>query len=108
MEKLKGKSIKMENLAEYQEGAVVSCEIIKREVGTVTMFAFDAGQGLSEHNAPFDALVQIIDGKAEINISNKLNMVKKGEFIIIPANDPHTLFANEPFKMILTMIRSEK
>jgi len=108
MDELKGKPIEIGSLAEYQEGSVVSREIIKKEVGTVTIFAFDTGQGLSEHSAPFDALVQIIDGIAEITISGEKNIVKKGEFIIMPANDPHALFANEPFKMVLTMIRSEK
>jgi len=108
MNDLKGKPIEIGSLAEYQEGSVVSREIIKKEVGTVTIFAFDTGQGLSEHSAPFDALVQIIDGVAEITISGEKNIVKKGEFIIMPANDPHALFANEPFKMVLTMIRSKK
>jgi len=108
MSDLKGKPIEIGSLAEYQEGSVVSREIIKKKVGTVTIFAFDTGQGLSEHSAPFDALVQIIDGIAEITISGEKNIVKKGEFIIMPANDPHALFANEPFKMVLTMIRSEK
>ena len=108
MNDLKGKAIEIGSLAEYQEGSVVSREIIKKQVGTVTIFAFDKGQGLSEHSAPFDALVQIIDGVAEISISGEKNTVKKGEFIIMPANDPHALFANEPFKMVLTMIRSEK
>ena len=108
MNDLKGKAIEIGSLAEYQDGSVVSREIIKKQVGTVTIFAFDKGQGLSEHSAPFDALVQIIDGVAEISISGEKNTVKKGEFIIMPANDPHALFANEPFKMVLTMIRSEK
>jgi quercetin dioxygenase-like cupin family protein len=108
MNDLKGKPIEISSLADYQSGSVVSTEIIKKEVGTVTIFAFDKGQGLSEHSAPFDALVQIIDGAGEITISGKKNIVKKGEFIIMPANDPHALFANEPFKMVLTMIRSEK
>lgn len=108
MNNLMGKAIEIGNLAEYQKGSVVSREIIKKEVGTVTIFAFDTGQGLSEHSAPFDAMVQIVDGVAEITISAKKNIVKNGELIIMPANEPHALFANEPFKMILTMIRSEK
>ncbi|MCL2687127.1 MAG: cupin domain-containing protein [Methanobrevibacter sp.] len=103
-----GKPININSLAEYQEGSVVSTEIIKKEVGTVTIFAFDKGQGLSEHSAPFDALVQIVDGVGEITIDGNKNIVKKGEFIIMPANIPHALFANEPFKMMLIMIRSEK
>ncbi|MGL4670417.1 MAG: cupin domain-containing protein [Methanobacteriaceae archaeon] len=103
---IKGKAINIADLADYQEESVVSREIIRKEVGTVTIFAFDAGQGLSEHSAPFDALVQIIDGEAEITISGVKNTVKKGELIIMPANDPHALNAVKPFKMILTMIRS--
>lgn len=103
---IKGKAINIADLADYQEESVVSREIIRKEVGTVTIFAFDAGQGLSEHSAPFDALVQVIDGEAEITISGVKNTVKKGELIIMPANDPHALDAVKPFKMILTMIRS--
>jgi len=108
MDNLKGKAIEIDSLAEYQEESVVSREIIKKEVGTVTIFAFDKGQGLSEHSAPFDAMVQIVDGEAEITISGNVNIVKKGELIIMPANEPHALAAIKPFKMILTMIRSEK
>ncbi|BBL62144.1 cupin [Methanobrevibacter arboriphilus] len=108
MEDIKSKPIKIDSLAEYQDESVVSREIIKKEVGTVTIFAFDKGQGLSEHSAPFDAMVQIVDGVAEITISGNKNIVKKGELIIMPANEPHALFANEPFKMVLTMIKSEK
>ena len=107
MDNLKGKAINISGLAEYQEGSVVSREIIRKEVGTVTIFAFDKGQGLSEHSAPFDAMVQIVDGEAEITISGNLNIVKEGELIIMPANEPHALAAVKPFKMILTMIRSE-
>ncbi|MBF4468710.1 MAG: cupin domain-containing protein [Methanobrevibacter arboriphilus] len=108
MEDIKSKPIKIDSLAEYQDESVVSRELIKKEVGTVTIFAFDKGQGLSEHSAPFDAMVQIVDGVAEITISGNKNIVKKGELIIMPANEPHALFANEPFKMVLTMIKSEK
>ena len=98
----------MESLIEYQEGSVVSMEVIKKELGTVTVFAFDKGQGLSEHSAPFDAMVQIIDGEAEITISGVKNTVKAGEIIIMPANEPHALQAvNGPYKMILTMIKSD-
>ncbi len=96
---------KLSELIRYKKGSVVSQEIINKPTGTVTLFAFDKGQGLSEHKAPFDALVYIIDGKAEITISGKLNKAKEGEFIIIPANQPHSLKAIERFKMILTMIR---
>ena len=97
-----------EKLVEYQEGSVVSKEIIKKETGTVTVFAFDKNEGLSEHTAPFDAMVQVIDGEAEITISGNKNIVKKGEMIIMPANEPHALQAvNMPYKMILTMIKSD-
>lgn len=105
-DELKGKSFEIENLIDYQEKAVVSREIIRKETGTVTIFAFDKGEGLSEHTAPFDAMVQIVDGTAEIIISGNKNIVKSGEMIIMPANDPHALNAIEKFKMILTMIRS--
>jgi len=100
---LKGK---LTDLLDYQKNAVVSREIIRKETGTVTLFAFDTGQGLSEHSAPFDALVQILDGKMEITISGKSYPVKTNEFIIMPANDPHALTALSPVKMLLTMIKS--
>ncbi|MDD2643504.1 MAG: cupin domain-containing protein [Methanobacteriaceae archaeon] len=107
MEDLKAKPINIENLIDYQKDSVVSMEVIKKELGTVTLFAFDKGQGLSEHSAPFDAMVQIIDGEAEITIDGKSNNVSKGQMIIMPANIPHALQAvNEPYKMILTMIKS--
>ena len=105
-EELKSKPLKVEDLLEYQENAVVSREIIRKETGTVTIFAFDKGEGLSEHTAPFDAMVQIVDGTAEIIISGKKNVVKKGELIIMPANEPHALRALDRYKMLLTMIRS--
>ena len=105
---IKAKVLNIQNLVEYQEGTVVSREIIKKEMGGVTFFAFDKGQGLSEHSAPFDAMVQIIDGEAEITISGVKNTVKAGKIIIMPANEPHALQAkNKPFKMILTMIKSD-
>jgi quercetin dioxygenase-like cupin family protein len=90
----------------YQEGAVVSREIIKKPTGSVTLFAFDEGQGLSEHTAPFDALAQIVDGVAEITIAGRPHQVRSGEVILMPAGQPHALRAIERFKMILTMIRS--
>ena len=95
----------LSDLVKYQENAVVSSEIIKKDTGTVTVFAFDKGQGLSEHTAPFDALVNIIDGRAEVSISGKLFTVKEGEMIIMPANKPHSLKAVEKFKMLLVMIK---
>lgn len=91
---------------DYQEDAVVSKTLIKKDTGTVTLFAFDQGQGLSEHTAPFDALVQIIDGEANITISEKPYTVQTGEIIIMPANQSHALKAEKKFKMLLTMIRS--
>lgn len=93
------------DLLDYQEGSVVSRTIIDKQTGTVTLFAFDTGQGLSEHTAPFDALVHIIDGEAEITISGRPSTVKEGELIIMPANEPHALRARTKFKMILTMVR---
>jgi quercetin dioxygenase-like cupin family protein len=105
-EKLLGKTAKLADLVDYQDGAVVSREIINKKTGTVTLFAFDKGQGLSEHTAPFDALVYILDGEADITISGKTLRLKEGEMVIMPANQPHALKAVGRFKMILTMIRS--
>jgi quercetin dioxygenase-like cupin family protein len=90
----------------YQDEAVVSKTLIKKETGTVTLFAFDQGQGLSEHTAPFDALVCILDGEAEIMISGNPYVLKTGETIILPVNEPHSLKAIKKFKMMLTMIKS--
>lgn len=108
MNNLIAKAIEVAGLLDYQDSSVVSREIIKKETGTVTLFAFDKGQGLSEHTAPFDALVYIADGSAEISIAGKPNLIKKGEMIIMPANKPHALKAVSRFKMLLIMIRSEK
>ncbi len=94
------------DLVKYQEESVVSKTLIKKETGTVTLFAFDQGQGLSEHTAPFDALVCVLDGEAEIMISGNPYVLKKGEMIILPVNEPHSLKAVKKFKMMLTMIRS--
>jgi len=104
--KLVGKVMRLADLVDYQDGAVVSREIINKDTGTVTLFAFDKGQGLSEHTAPFDALVYILDGEADITISGKPLRLKEGEMVIMPANQPHALKAGGRFKMILTMIRS--
>lgn len=90
---------------EYQDNAVVSKEILKTSTGSVTLFAFDQGQGLSEHSTPFEALVQVIDGEAEITVSGKLNRVSEGEIIIMPANHTHSLKAEKRFKMLLTMLK---
>lgn len=94
-------------LAEYQTGSIVSRTIIDKEIGTVTLFAFDAGQGLSEHTAPFDAMVVIVDGQAEIRIAGEPLVARAGEMVIMPANRPHALKATQRFKMMLVMIRSE-
>lgn len=102
---LKGKTLDASTLLDYQTDAIVSKEIIRSEAGTVTLFAFDKGQGLSEHTAPFDALVYILDGAAEVIVAGKLHKVKKGEMIIMPANKPHALKAKNPFKMLLVMIK---
>jgi quercetin dioxygenase-like cupin family protein len=93
-------------LINYQDGAIVSRELVKKPTGTVTVFAFDEGQGLSEHTAPFDALVQVLEGEAEIMISGKPHHLADGELILMPAHQPHALKAFTRFKMLLTMIRS--
>jgi len=93
-------------MAGYQEGAVVSRQITKADTGNVTLFAFDKDQGLSEHTAPFDALVHILEGKAEVMISGQPHTLDAGDAIIMPANQPHALKALERFKMLLTMIRA--
>lgn len=90
----------------YQEGAVVSRTLVDKKSGTVTLFAFAQGQGLSEHTAPFDALVQLLEGEAEITVSGTPFRLGPGEVIVMPANEPHALRALRPFKMMLTMIRS--
>jgi quercetin dioxygenase-like cupin family protein len=100
---------KAQNLVDfvsYQKGSVVSKTLIERKTGTVTLFAFDKGQALSEHKAPYDALVCVLDGEAEITIGGEPVLVKAGEMLIMPADIPHALKAVAPFKMMLTMIRS--
>ena len=99
-------SQKLTDLIEYQQGSVVSRTIIDKETGTVTLFAFDKGQGLSEHTAPFDAIVYALDGAVEVTISGKIFPLTKEEMIIMPANEPHALKATKRFKMLLTMIKS--
>ena len=97
---------KLADLVEYQRGSVVSRTIIDKQTGTLTLFAFDKEQGLSEHTAPFDAMVYIADGQAEVTISGKSLHLKEGKMVIMPANKPHALKATEKFKMLLVMIRS--
>ncbi len=94
-----------EEAVQYQEGAVVSREILKKKTGTVTVFAFDSGQGLSEHTAPFDALAHVLEGRVEISISGQPHVLEGGQMIIMPAGQPHALKALDRFKMMLTMIR---
>lgn len=96
----------MAELVNYQEGSVVSRQITKADAGNVTLFAFDIHQGLSEHTAPFDALVHILEGEAEVMISGKPFHLKMGDAIIMPASEPHALKALQKFKMLLTMIRA--
>ena len=98
----------VENLKEmvaYQQGSVVSRTLIEKDAGTVTLFAFDAGQGLSEHSAPYDALVNIIDGEASVFIAGERHQVSEGEMLVMPADVPHAVKAEMPFKMMLVMIR---
>jgi quercetin dioxygenase-like cupin family protein len=97
---------KMNELVDYQEGAVVSRTIIDKKAGTVTLFAFDKEQGLSEHKAPYDALVYLLEGEVEVTISGKAVLLKEGEMIILPTNKPHALKGLQKFKMLLIMIRS--
>ncbi|MCK4423873.1 MAG: cupin domain-containing protein [Candidatus Omnitrophica bacterium] len=101
-----GQAKDLSGSVEYQADAVVSKTLIKKDTGTVTLFAFDKGQGLSEHTAPFDAMVCILDGQAEITIDNNPVKVKNDQVIIMPANKPHALKAVEKFKMLLVMIKS--
>jgi quercetin dioxygenase-like cupin family protein len=106
VDNLLAQAIKLTDLVDYQVDSVVSRTIIDKKTGTLTLFAFGKGQGLSEHTAPFDALVYLLDGEAEITISGKTLYLKEGEMVIMPANEPHALKAIKNFKMILVMIRS--
>ena len=103
----KGKIFSYNKRINYAEKAVVSKHILKKETGNISLFAFDKGEGLSEHTTPFDALVFIVDGKADIKIDGVSNILEAGESIIMPANIPHALIAVEKFKMVLTMIKSK-
>lgn len=100
------KSLSLAGLVAYQSGSVVSKEVARKKTGTITAFAFDKGQGLSEHTAPFDAFVQVLDGTAEIRVGGKPHQVGEGEFIVMPAGVPHSLQAVKRFKMLLVMIKS--
>lgn len=102
---LHARPLKLADLAGYQEHSIVSREIIKKTTGTVTVFAFDAGEGLSEHTAPFDALVYALEGRGEIMIAGTLHQLREGEMIIMPAHRPHAVKAAERFKMLLVLIK---
>jgi quercetin dioxygenase-like cupin family protein len=105
-QELESKASNLEDLIDYQEGSVVSRTIIEKKTGTVTLFAFDENQGLSEHTAPFDAMVYVVEGEVDVTIAGKLVSLKKGELTIMPANQSHALTAKSRFKMLLTMIKS--
>jgi len=101
-------AINVTGMVTYQEGSVVSRTLINRPAATITLFAFDEGQGLSEHTAPFDALAQVLEGEAEITFSGKPMVTKAGHAVLVPAHQPHALKALTRFKMLLTMIRSQE
>ena len=103
----KATTIALESSIEYSQGAIISKQVTKNSVGNITLFAFDKGQGLTEHTADYDAFVQILDGEAEIRIGGNPHQLHKGDCIIMPAKVPHALRATENFKMLLTMIRGE-
>jgi quercetin dioxygenase-like cupin family protein len=105
-ESIMAKALTLTDLVTDQDGSVVSRTLVDKKTGTITVFAFSEGQGLSEHTAPFDAFVQIIEGAAEITIEGTLHIVQAGQMIIMPADKPHALRAYEKFKMLLVMIRS--
>jgi quercetin dioxygenase-like cupin family protein len=98
-------AVRLEKLIDYSANSIVSREIVKTKTGTLTLFAFDAGQGLSEHSAPFNAIVQILDGEAELKIGGKIIPARAGETVLMPANIPHAVSAHKKFKMLLIMIR---
>ena len=103
---IRGKVVKLKELVEYQKGSVVSRTVIDKNAGTVTLFAFDEGEGLSEHTAPFDALVVDLEGEVEVRIAGASNHLEEGDMIIMPANQPHALKAIRSLKMLLVMIKA--
>jgi quercetin dioxygenase-like cupin family protein len=105
-ENILGQAQGLAGLVAYQDGSIVSRTLVNKQAGTVTLFAFDKDQSLSEHTAPFDAMVVVIDGKAEITISGKASTLSAGDMIIMPAGAPHSLRASERFKMMLVMIKA--
>ncbi|MHA1932401.1 MAG: cupin domain-containing protein [Promethearchaeota archaeon] len=100
------KALDLENMLDYQEGSIVSRTLINKDVGTVTLFSFDQGEGLSEHTTPFDAIVYVFDGEAEIIISQHKHILTKGQMILMPGGDPHALKALKKFKMMLIMVKA--
>ena len=107
MDNLKGKALNLKTEIDYADGAVISKTLLKKETGNITLFSFDKGQGLSEHTSPFDAVVQVVEGEGAFIIDGEMQRVAEGEMIIMPANIPHDVQAAEqPFKMLLIMIRS--
>jgi quercetin dioxygenase-like cupin family protein len=102
----KGKALDVKTLVEYSANSIVSKTLIDTKAGTITLFSFDEGQGLSEHTAPYDAVVQIVDGEAEITIGGNAIHASEGNMVVMPANIPHALQARKRFKMLLTMIRA--
>ena len=106
MEDLKGKALNLKTLVDYSDGSVVSRTLLKKETGNITLFSFDKGQGLSEHTSPFDAVVEVVEGEGTFIIAGEPHVVKAGEMIIMPANEPHALRAVTKYKMLLTMIKS--
>ena len=106
METVIGTPLTLAELVAYQAGSVVSRTLIDKKIGTLTLFSFDAGQGLSEHTAPYDAVVQVLDGEAEITIDGTVHRLAAGQMIIMPANRPHSLKGVKRFKMLLVMIRA--
>ena len=109
MSDYKNRTLDLKKEITYADGAVISKVLLKKETGNITLFSFDKGQGLSEHTSPFDAVVQVVEGEGAFIIDGKMTIAKEGEMIIMPANIPHDVQAAEqPFKMVLTMIRSEK
>lgn len=106
IKQMKATAISLVDLLDYQKDSIISREIVNKKTGTVTLFAFDQGQGLSEHTASFDAVVYVLDGRVRVNVSGKPHTAKKGQMIIMPANKPHSLKAIRRFKMLLVMIKS--
>ncbi|MDD5676821.1 MAG: cupin domain-containing protein [Kiritimatiellae bacterium] len=106
-DELKARAIGLKDFVEYTAGSVVSKTLIDKKIGTLTLFAFDAGQGLSEHTAPYDAVVQILDGEAELVIAGQTVKARTGELVIMPSKVPHAMRAVQRFKMLLTMIREQ-